>query len=96
MHSSSVSHLATIVCRLFPQGEPLSSKNSAGHKLPEHMLKEDTGLLQSLANCLSQLSHRDVQQHRMPEVSKKNQLMQLPSYLQQSVRWESVATGRGM
>ena len=96
VHSSSVSHLATIVCRLFPRGEPLSSKHGAGPKLSEHMLIEDTGLLHSLANCLSQLSHKDVQHDRMPEVSKNNQLMQLPSYLQHCVRCESVATSRGM
>ena len=77
VHSSSVSHLATIVCRLFLQGETLSSKHSAGPKLSEHMLI-------------------DVQQDRMPEVSKNNQLMQLPSYLQHCVRCESVATNRGM
>ena len=89
-----MSHLAKTVCRLFPQGNLLGRKKSAGPKLSQHMLIEETGLLQSVATCLSQLNPKDVQQYRMPEISKKSQLMQLPSYLQQCMRCESVATGR--
>ena len=57
-----------------------------GPEQSQHMLIEETGLLQLVANCLSQLSHKDEQQHKMSEVSRKYQLTRLPSYLQEGVR----------
>lgn len=64
-----------------------------GSEQSQHILREETGLLQLVDNCLSQLSHKDVQQH---EVSKKDHLMRLPSYLQQGVWCDPLVTGKGL
>ena len=82
------------VRRLFLQENSLSKTNNAGPKSSQHMLVKETGLLQLVAQCLSQLSHKNVQAMRMSDVSKKHQLVQLPSHLQQCVRCQSLATGR--
>ena len=64
-----------------------------GPEQSQHLRTEEIGLLQLVSHCLSQLSHMDVQQHRMSEASKKYQLMRLPSYLQQGVRCDALVTG---